>query len=326
MTLEEVRALRTLADRMGAVIGVSAILARSRLRELESRADAEAKNTETRRIAETLAHHTMRVSAFVRELERPARVASYGPTARAAVEEVERLAATGRPMTLLTSPGIDAIAWAALAHLASPRQGGLFSVVDATSSSEHNLFRWRDPRESPLYLASGGTLVILDPQALPSAVQTYIGAALADDAGIIVAVPATIDSLVAAGRIEERLADRLGDRAVALPTLSSRGEDLRPLALDHLVRIGSRLRGSPFGLDLRALAVLGEHTWPGNDVELESVLLRAALLTDGDVIGIKELEAMGFRASTMESERPPAFAGAIPIRRRKRMDKRRSGP
>ncbi len=36
-TLEEVRALRALADRLGAVIGVSASLARSRAREMEAR-------------------------------------------------------------------------------------------------------------------------------------------------------------------------------------------------------------------------------------------------------------------------------------------------
>jgi DNA-binding NtrC family response regulator len=112
--------------------------------------------------------------------------------------------------------------------------------------------------------------------------------------GLVVTVPRTIDALVAQGEMSERLADRLGDRAVALPALSARGEDLRALALEHLSRIGTRLRGRPFGLDLRALSAILEYPWPGNDAELGAVLLRAALAAEGDVLGLRELTAIGF--------------------------------
>jgi transcriptional regulator of acetoin/glycerol metabolism len=94
--------------------------------------------------------------------------------------------------------------------------------------------------------------------------------------------------------LSERLADQLGDRAVALPDLASRAEDLRALSLDYLIRIGMRIRGRPLGLDLPALALLGEHLWPGNDAELYAVLLRAALVAEGDVVGARELQAIGF--------------------------------
>jgi hypothetical protein len=70
--------------------------------------------------------------------------------------------------------------------------------------------------------------------ALPAELQSYIGAALPENTrgvapteasqgtGIVVSVPATVDALVAAGQMSERFADRLGDRAVALPTLAAR--------------------------------------------------------------------------------------------------------
>ena len=345
MTIEEVRALRALADRLGAVIGASASLARSRDRELAARAEVERLSAETRRLVATMDRDAGRLQAIARMLERPARVACYSPAARAAVEHLERLAETGRPVTLLTAPGVDAVAWSALAHLASPRRSGPLTIVDGASPTEHDLARWRAPDESPLRASTGGTIVLVDAHALPPEVQSYVGAAITDDLGLVVSVPSTIDALVAVGRMSERLADRLGDRAVALPTLASRAEDFRALAIEHLARIGIRLQSRPLGLDPRALAALLEHAWPGNDAELYATLLRAALVTEGDVIRPADLERIGFttgtpdasagRASTSlqdDDEWPvaadrrrgapraaePRVTGAIPIARRKR--------
>ena len=97
-------------------------------------------------------------------------------------------------------------------------------------------------------------------------------------------LPSTVDAMAAAGSLDEHFADRLGDRAVVLPTLSARAEDLRALALYQLSRIGLRLRGEPLGLSLAAQQLLNEYNWPGNDLELESTLLKAALDTRGDVV------------------------------------------
>jgi hypothetical protein len=296
MSLEVVLGLRALADRLGAVISVSGMLARARRRELDARCALAEQKGDADRLARALARGQGRLRAMAERLARPARVAAYSPAARAAVDQIARLGAGGRPVTLLAAPGIDAVAWAALAHLASPRAGGAITLVDGASAAEHALARWRDADASPIETARGGTLVVLDAQALPSDVQSYLAAALPDDAGLVVTVPQTVDALVAIGQLSERLADRLGDRAVALPALAARGEDLRALALDHLARIGTRLRGRPLGLDLAALSAILEYAWPGNDAELGAVLLRAAIATEGDVVGARELEAIGFRA------------------------------
>src|SRR5262249_30703830 len=114
----------------------------------------------------------------------------------------------------------------------------------------------------------------------------------------------------------------IGDRAVALPVLAARPEDLRALCLDQLSRLGLALYERPLGLDTHGLARLSEHTWPGNDAELASVLLQAALVARGEVVGTTELEAIGFvplgRAQERASERPQKGAGPIPMTRRKR--------
>lgn len=294
-SLEEVRALRALADRLGAVLGVSASLSRSRARETTARADVERLGAETRRLEVARDRDAGRLLALSRMLERPARVAAYSPAARAAVEQLERLGQAGRPITLLSAPGVDAVAWAALAHVASAHRTGPLCVVDGPSPADHELDRWRDPERSPLAAASAGSLVVIDAHALPSDVQSYLGAALPDDVGLIVSVPATVDVLVAGGHLNERLADRLGDRAVALPTLVNRAEDLRALALEHLARIAVRLGRPPLGLSPKALVMLLDHTWPGNDAELYATLLKAALVTEGEVIGVKELGLAGLR-------------------------------
>lgn len=294
-TLEEVRALCALADRLGALLGVSASLARSRAREIDARAEVERLAADARRLESARDRDAGRLLALSRMLERPARIAAYSPAARATVQQLERLGEAGRPITLLSAPGVDAVAWAALAHLASARRNGPLAIVDCVSPAEHDLDRWRDPESSPLTAAAGGSLVLIDAHALPPEVQGYLAAAAPEDTGLVVSVPATIDTLVASGKMSERLADRLGDRAVALPTLAARAEDLRALALEHLGRIGVRLGTKPLGLAPKALAMLLEHDWPGNDAEMYATLLKAALVTEGEVIGVKELAAAGLK-------------------------------
>ena len=77
-----------------------------------------------------------------------------------------------------------------------------------------------------------------------------------------------------------------------MPALAERAEDLRALALHKLSRIGLRLRGEPYGITLQAQELLNEYGWPGNDAELDAVLLRAALAAGGDAITAEELAAV----------------------------------
>ncbi|WP_437320466.1 hypothetical protein [Sorangium sp. So ce385] len=359
MTLEEVCGLRAVADRLGAVIAVSAMLSGSRGREVAARREAEERAREVSRLERAVAQGAGRFRAIAALLSRPARAAAYSPAARAALEQLERLGEAGGPVTLLTAPGIDAVAWGAVVHLSSARAGGPLAIVDGAAPVPEGfaqafaqargasagpaggvpsapaggagpagaegappaLALWRDPDSSPIEAAKGGTLLILDAQALPAEVQSYLGAALPDDVRLVVAVPQTVDALVATGQMSERLGDRLGDRAVALPSLSSRAEDLRALALDHLARIGVRLRGRPFGLDLRALQAVLDHPWPGNDAEMGAVLLRAALMAKGDVIGERELAAIGFAPQPEPSSQGGAARSEPRRARRRRADK-----
>lgn len=302
MAIDEVLAVRGLADRLAATASVSAALARSRAREVSARERAEAESAEAERLAGVIDHQAGRLRAVAEMLARPARVAAYSPAARTALDTLERLGEAGKPVTLLIAPGLDPIPWAAVAHLASERRDGALVLADGVGSRElRDVARWRDLATSPLAAARGGTLVLLDAHALPLEVQRFVAVAAGPDVGLIVASYTTIDALVGQGRVDDHLADRLGDRAVALPPLAARAEDLRGLLLDRLARIGERLRGQPMGLAPQALAALTDHAWPGNDAEMEAVLVRAALASEGDVIGLVALRASGFEQLDDES-------------------------
>jgi len=317
--LSEVRALRELSDRLGAVLGVSSMLARSREREVVARSSVAQIENERQRVEAELGRIQGQFVAIAQLLERPARVAVYSPAARAAVQRLEWLAQTNDAVTLLSAPGIDVVAWAALVHLASPRKTGVMVVKDGGNAAEHDVAKWHDRVTNPMTAAAGGTLVLLDAHLLPALVQMRIASATRDDFGLVVVLPRTVDSLAANGKLVETLADRLGARAVALPEISARAEDLSLLILDKLTRVGQRVRGAPMGIEPHAMAALVEYNFPGNDIELEALLLRAVLATptDAKVITIRDLEGAGFSPPPGSTRRAKRVAPAAEGKRRR---------
>lgn len=282
LSYEETRSARLLADHLGAVTGAAAQLARSRTRELEAENAMRDAERRVEQLGAVIERQARRQRALSEMLARPARIASYSPAAQTALTSAERLGETGEGVAIVGPPGVDPLPWAAVVHLASPRRDGTLLVVDAVLPGDQPIERWMTPTSSPFDAARDGTLVIVDPHALPLETQRYIGTQLPADTGLIVVLPAFEDSLES---LDPHFVEHLGARTLTLPTLAERAEDLRALGLFKLSRMGARIRGRPYGLSLRAQALLNEHAWPGNEDELEAVLLRAALATgDDDVV------------------------------------------
>ncbi len=300
----EVLALRELADRLGAAIAAGAALDRSLAREAAHRQAAGDLDERKKKLESDLERERKKSLALARTLASRVTRLTLSPAARVTLDAIERVAKQGQPLALLVPPGVDPLPYVAVFHLASERTGALF-VLDGRSRELADLELWRHPDDSPVALARGGTLVIVSPQAMPRLVQAYLGAALDERLGLALVVPRTIDALVAAEAIDERLADAVGDRAVAVPPLADRSEDLRPTAIDILTRVGLAVRSRPLGIESAALALLAEHDFPANDVELEAVLVRAAVECSGDVVTRAGLLAAGFapRAEPRSLER-----------------------
>lgn len=306
MTLEEARAVRVLADRISALIAVSAALARSRQRELAASTRAEAADDEVHRLEHVVALDEGRHRATAERAARAVRTTAFSPAARFTLDELQRLARMNAPLTLRAPLGVDRVGYAAVAHLASPRSGGPFVVVDGAAGAEHELSLWQDPGRSPLELSDGGTLVLLDAAALPLAIQQHVARVLSRRAstpersavlpgGIVATAPAPLSELLETGRLDAGLARWLGGVEVALPSLAQRAEDLRSLVLETLARAGLRRRGQPLGVATSALRLLTEHRWPGNEAELIEALERAAAVAEGDAVTAEDLATSGFR-------------------------------
>lgn len=289
LAYEEVVHLRLLAEHLGSVTGAAAQLRRSRARELEASQTVQATETRLDKLRDVIARHADRQRAQTQLLARPVELACYSPAAQSTRTALERLGARGDNVRLLVPPGVDGVGWAALFHLASPRADEALVVVDASLTSEQTLQRWQQAEESPLLVATAGTLVLRDPQALSEDAQRYIGNALPASTALVVLLPRGAEQRSAAARFEPHFINRLGDETCALPTLAERSEDLRALGMHFLACIGMRQSGRPLGLSLQAQQLVVEYDWPGNELELEASLLKAALRCSGDVIDVADL-------------------------------------
>lgn len=82
----------------------------------------------------------------------------------------------------------------------------------------------------------------------------------------------------------EDLFFRLNVVKVQLPPLRERAEDIPVLAKYFLRRCNQRLRKSIKGFSNEALTTLQNYSYPGNVRELENIIERATMLTNGDVV------------------------------------------
>ena len=315
VTLEEIQALRRVADRLAIACRSGGAQARMLARANEAVERAGAAEARAEALLRERALDLTRNALASARLARPATVGIYSAASRLVLEALERRTAASLPVALVVPSGGDPVPYLARAHLAGVRAGGPLVLVDGTSAREHDVARWADATSSPLALAEGGMLVLLDGAALPGAVQELVARACRDkrapwqdDASLDVLLALTgiaaPDDLEAQGRLDPALAARLGDARhspIALPRLRDRTEDVRAILTDSLARQGMRVLGRPVGIDNAAYARLVEHEFPGEDAELaaivERLVSRCAEDRGRDVVRAADLDS-GFGTST----------------------------
>jgi hypothetical protein len=323
LTLEEARMARLLADRISALLTVTSALSRARERERAAATRLDSLEGDRERLTSALTGGGARHRVNAERLAARVRGAAYAPASRLTLEALERSGQTGTGLALVTPPGVDAVGWAAHAHLASERAGGPLVIVDATQPAERTPERWNDPEHSPSRLVDGGTLLVLDVDAMPLSVQELVlgtlnaRARVHDSAlpapGLIVTAHASPATLTTLGKIAPALKRAL-EREITLPAVAERAEDLRALVLDGLARASLRVGREPLGVDPSALRLLVDHTWPGNELELEGVLLRAARVARGALVTPDDLGMAGFDSRPPPRPEPTP---AAPVTRRR---------
>ncbi len=149
-------------------------------------------------------------------------------------------------------------------------------------------------------LAHGGTLFLDEIAEIPLETQAKLLGVLEErqlqrvggtetisvDIRIIAATNRDLRAQVAAGKFREDLFYRLNVLSVHLPPLRERPEDIRPLA-EHFVGVYGRALGRDVSsISPAALTALESYAWPGNIRELQNVIERAMLLSEGPALTI----------------------------------------
>jgi DNA-binding NtrC family response regulator len=130
------------------------------------------------------------------------------------------------------------------------------------------------------------------------------------DVRVIAATNKLLEQAVAAGQFREDLFYRLHGVRIHLPPLRERKKDIPVLVKYFLHKLAGEPSAQTKHIASDAVRALEKYHWPGNVRELESVLRRAYVVSQGDVVLLKDLplEVVGGDASAS----PVLSAQAVP--------------
>ncbi len=134
------------------------------------------------------------------------------------------------------------------------------------------------------------------------------------DVRILAATHQDLEGLIRAGKFREDLYYRLNVIPIRTPSLRERKEDIFELAV-HFLGYHARKMGKPVTrLDDSTIEALMAHDWPGNIRELENVIERAVVLSEGPTLTIDDLpiepRRLGGRRRSRAAAVTPAMAAS----------------
>ncbi len=158
-------------------------------------------------------------------------------------------------------------------------------------------------------LANGGTLFLDEIGELPLELQAKLLRVLQDkeferlggsktikvDVRLISATNRNLEHEVREGRFRQDLWYRINVFPITLPPLRERKEDIPLLATAFVTRLSKRLGRAIRKIPDRVMDELQSYDWPGNIRELENVIERAIISTEGPVLTLAD------RLTTRES-------------------------
>ncbi len=232
------------------------------------------------------------------------------PKMRAALETIERTAASDVTVLLRGENGTGKGVLARTLHVQSKRKARPFILVNCPTLSEELLTRELfghakgafagATQDEPGWVeaAAGGTLLLDEVGEISPSLQTKLLRFLQDrqfervgetrtrqaDVRIVAATSRDLEVDVRAGRFRQDLLYRLNVVEVVVPPLRERGEDLLPLAEGFLAFFARSLGRQAPQLSPAAEAALTNYLWPGNVRELRNTMERAVILWPSQVI------------------------------------------
>ena len=221
---------------------------------------------------------------------------------------VEKVSGTDANILITGENGTGKDMLAREIHRLSKRSGGPMVAVDmgaiTESLFESELFghvkgAFTDAhadRKGRFEAADGGTLFLDEIANLPYHLQAKLLTAIqkrsfvrvgsnlpqSTDIRLICATNRDLDEMVRRGEFREDLLFRINTIHLHIPALRERKEDILPLAERFLQRYSAKYGRSLKGFDQEACRLLLACPWHGNIRELQHVVEKAAILSEGD--------------------------------------------
>ncbi|MGB8340132.1 MAG: sigma-54 dependent transcriptional regulator [Chthoniobacterales bacterium] len=242
-------------------------------------------------------------------------IISDSPRMRPVIELVTRVAPSDANVLITGENGTGKGLIAQALHSLSPRASKLMITVNMGGLSEgvfeSELFghvkgaftdakadragRFELADESTLFLDEIANLPMSQQAKLLRVIETgefeRVGSSrtLHANVRIISATNSNLHEEVAGGRFRQDLLFRLNTIEIALPPLRERREDIAPLAAHFLRQHAERYRKKLTGFEPSAHEALMRHEFPGNVRELDHVIERAVLMSQGVQIKANDL-------------------------------------
>src|SRR6266404_3366966 len=240
---------------------------------------------------------------------------AQSPSMRPVIEMISRVAPSDANVLITGENGTGKNLIARAIHALSPRasrtmitvnMGGLSETLFESELFGHVKGAFTDAktdRAGRFELADESTLFMDEIANIPLAQQAKLlrvietgdfervgsSKTLHANVRIISATNANLENEIAVGRFRQDLLFRLNTIEIELPPLRDRREDIMPLANNFLRQHAERYRKTLTGFEEKARDVLMEHQFPGNVRELDHVVERAVLMTQGQQVKANDL-------------------------------------
>ena len=238
-----------------------------------------------------------------------------GKTVRRMLEIARKVAPSQAAVLIRGESGTGKELLAQAIHAAGPRADRPFVRVHCAALSQSLLeselfghvkgaFTGADAhRVGRFEQADGGTLFLDEIGDINLEVQTKLlrvlqemafervgsSQTIAVDVRIVAATHQDLEAFIRAGRFREDLFYRLNVIPIRTPSLRERKEDIFELAVHFLGRHAERMDRPVGHIDDDAVEALIAYDWPGNIRELENVIERAVVLSDGPALTLEDL-------------------------------------
>jgi formate hydrogenlyase transcriptional activator len=243
----------------------------------------------------------------------PGAIVGASPALKAILQQVDRVAPTDSTVLILGETGTGKELIARAIYERSNRSSRPFVRVNCAAipssliaselfGHEKGAFTGALQRRLGRFeAANGGTIFLDEIGELPTETQITLLRVLQEreiervgssqsipvNVRIIAATNRDLAAEVAAGNFRRDMFYRLNVFPIHMPALRERPEDIAPL-VEHFVERYAERAGRHFdGIETNSLELLQGYSWPGNIRELQNVIERAVILSEGGTFRVE---------------------------------------